>query len=316
MIPPLLDTTTQHHLHSLQTSLSPSYKDEKLASEHFHMATFTSPSQSQGLPPPLTSTTTTLSATGHQRLPSLRSILSTPPLHDPDHYSHYHARPLALDPRPASSYAGPTPFDPHLFPTRLRTTLDLELRHYPHHDLRIALASAVPSTSSLPSLSLPRTSASASPPLSAPNAGDSNPLSAPAAPALPPAPASWHHSPPKSSHRRPHTIEDCTVASPSDLRPFGHSTDSSSPRPNTAPRYLGLRHVPGQGPCHYYDDGTFCKTIIAGEPVNPAWGVTKAGKPRKRLAQACLTCREKKIKCEPDFPSCVQCTKQGRICKK
>jgi len=111
-------------------------------------------------------------------------------------------------------------------------------------------------------------------------------------------------------------MEDWPSAGQADLHDTAPSTDSSSPRPNTAPRYLGLRHVPGQGQCHYYDDGTYCKTIIAGEPVNPAWGVTKAGKPRKRLAQACLTCREKKIKCEPDFPSCVQCAKQGRICKK
>ncbi len=51
-----------------------------------------------------------------------------------------------------------------------------------------------------------------------------------------------------------------------------------------------------------YDDGTFCQAVIAGEPVNPDFGVTKAGRPRKRLAKACTTCREKKIKCVKSSP--------------
>jgi hypothetical protein len=67
--------------------------------------------------------------------------------------------------------------------------------------------------------------------------------------------------------------------------------------------------------CYFYDDGTHCKIVIDGEIVNAHWGVTKAGKPRKRLAIACITCREKKIKCDPDYPRCVQCEKFGRICK-
>jgi hypothetical protein len=81
------------------------------------------------------------------------------------------------------------------------------------------------------------------------------------------------------------------------------------------PRFVRQAEVPGEGLCFFYDDGTHCKTLIDGEPVNAHWGVTKAGKPRKRLAIACLTCREKKIKCDPDFPRCVQCDKFGRVCK-
>lgn len=81
------------------------------------------------------------------------------------------------------------------------------------------------------------------------------------------------------------------------------------------PKFIGERIVPGEGPCYFYDDGTHCRTVIDGEAVNAHWGVTKAGRPRKRLAVACLTCREKKIKCEPDYPKCVQCEKFGRICK-
>jgi len=81
------------------------------------------------------------------------------------------------------------------------------------------------------------------------------------------------------------------------------------------PRFIRQAEVPGEGLCYFYDDGTHCKTHIDGEPVNAHWGVTKAGKPRKRLAIACITCREKKIKCDPDYPRCTQCEKFGRVCK-
>lgn len=81
------------------------------------------------------------------------------------------------------------------------------------------------------------------------------------------------------------------------------------------PRFVRAAEVPGEGICYFYDDGSHCKTVIDGEAVNAHWGVTKAGKPRKRLAIACITCREKKIKCDPDYPRCVQCEKFGRVCK-
>ncbi|KAJ9413129.1 hypothetical protein QL093DRAFT_1117882 [Fusarium oxysporum] len=81
------------------------------------------------------------------------------------------------------------------------------------------------------------------------------------------------------------------------------------------PQFVRAAEVPGEGMCYFYDDGSHCKTVIDGEAVNAHWGVTKAGKPRKRLAIACVTCREKKIKCDPEYPRCVQCEKFGRICK-
>ncbi|KAL2262015.1 hypothetical protein VTK26DRAFT_2749 [Humicola hyalothermophila] len=81
------------------------------------------------------------------------------------------------------------------------------------------------------------------------------------------------------------------------------------------PRFVRAAEVPGEGMCYFYDDGSHCKTVIDGEAVNAHWGVTKAGKPRKRLAIACVTCREKKIKCDPDYPRCLQCEKFGRVCK-
>ena len=80
------------------------------------------------------------------------------------------------------------------------------------------------------------------------------------------------------------------------------------------PRLIGEVDVPGEGPSWFYEDGTTCRKVIDGEPVNAQWGVTKAGKPRKRLAIACKTCREKKIKCDPAEPKCVQCEKSGREC--
>lgn len=84
---------------------------------------------------------------------------------------------------------------------------------------------------------------------------------------------------------------------------------------NFLPRFVCQAEVPGEGICYFYDDGTHCKSVIDGEMVNAHWGVTKTGKPRKRLAIACITCREKKIKCDPDYPRCVQCEKYGRICR-
>ncbi|ERT02097.1 uncharacterized protein SPSK_04997 [Sporothrix schenckii 1099-18] len=81
------------------------------------------------------------------------------------------------------------------------------------------------------------------------------------------------------------------------------------------PQFMHASEVPGEGLCYFYDDGTHCKAVIDGEAVNPYWGVTKAGKPRKRLAIACITCREKKIKCDPEYPRCVQCEKFGRVCR-
>lgn len=85
--------------------------------------------------------------------------------------------------------------------------------------------------------------------------------------------------------------------------------------PVRAARCIGQQEVPGEGLCYVYEDGSYCRTVIDGEPVNPSWGVTKAGKPRKRLAQACLTCREKKIKCEPGVPKCAQCARARRTCR-
>ena len=81
-------------------------------------------------------------------------------------------------------------------------------------------------------------------------------------------------------------------------------------------RYLGIKDFPGEGSYHMYEGGHRIPTHVDGETVNPQWGLTKANKPRKRLALACLDCREKKIKCEPGAISCLQCEKAKRQCRR
>ncbi len=130
--------------------------------------------------------------------------------------------------------------------------------------------------------------------------------------------------------RQPYRDADVSVPVTPTYPPTPASTVSGDPNNNLTkdglgpkiwtgtqflPRFVRQAEVPGEGMCYFYDDGTHCKTVIDGEMVNAHWGVTKAGKPRKRLAIACITCREKKIKCDPDYPRCVQCEKFGRICK-
>lgn len=100
------------------------------------------------------------------------------------------------------------------------------------------------------------------------------------------------------------------------------ASDMSSPetrnRPHkrsVRPHVVDERYIQGEGICYVYADGSHCPKAVDGIPVNANWGVTKAGRPRKRLAQACLTCREKKIKCQPNLPNCDQCQKSGRECR-
>ena len=82
-----------------------------------------------------------------------------------------------------------------------------------------------------------------------------------------------------------------------------------------APKVVREAVSADEGPVWVYEDGTTVPKTIDGEPVNALWGITKAGKPRKRLAIACTTCREKKIKCDPAEPKCAQCEKFGRECR-
>lgn len=82
-----------------------------------------------------------------------------------------------------------------------------------------------------------------------------------------------------------------------------------------ARKLVGETNLPGQGRVFLYDDGTKIPTVVDGEPVNGQWGMTKAGKPRKRMPQACVACRQKKIKCDPGEGKCAQCEKSGKDCR-
>ncbi|KAL4888582.1 fungal-specific transcription factor domain-containing protein [Aspergillus ambiguus] len=95
----------------------------------------------------------------------------------------------------------------------------------------------------------------------------------------------------------------------------GEPTSNKNKQAKVRPHVVDERYIEGEGLCYIYADGSHCPKVIDGVPVNANWGITKAGKPRKRLAQACLTCREKKIKCHPNLPKCDQCQKSGRECR-
>lgn len=80
-------------------------------------------------------------------------------------------------------------------------------------------------------------------------------------------------------------------------------------------KYLGIKHHPGEGAFHVYEDGYRIPSQVDGVMVNPQWGLTKAKKARKRLAVACLNCRGKKTRCEPGSNGCLQCLKSKRTCR-
>jgi hypothetical protein len=120
--------------------------------------------------------------------------------------------------------------------------------------------------------------------------------------------------------------------SPPDPDQTAHNTATSSlPSVSDGPLRSGLdtshirsqsSHVPceegmsSKGVRSRYNDAVHHARGVDTDSVNPYWGVTKAGKPRKRLAQACATCREKKIRCDPGsgFSKCSQCLKFNREC--
>ncbi|KAI5310196.1 hypothetical protein KEM55_000660 [Ascosphaera atra] len=111
--------------------------------------------------------------------------------------------------------------------------------------------------------------------------------------------------------------EDSNVAPPTILNPTPATASAGSSNPNKQPRVIrliGEEHIDGQGLCYIYSDGTHCPKYIKGEAVNANWGITKAGRPRKRLAQACIACRHRKIKCTPGLPKCEQCKRSGKVC--
>ncbi|KAL5047335.1 hypothetical protein BDW71DRAFT_196784 [Aspergillus fruticulosus] len=126
----------------------------------------------------------------------------------------------------------------------------------------------------------------------------------------PPYPPSFH-----GHNDEPNDRNTVTIPPPSTADLGQRNTICNSAMPQVRLHVVDERYIEGEGLCYIYADGSHCPKIIDGMPVNANWGITKAGKPRKRLAQACLTCREKKIKCHPNLPKCDQCQKSGRECR-
>lgn len=129
--------------------------------------------------------------------------------------------------------------------------------------------------------------------------------------------SSYHTSVGAPSPYLSSSAEDSTYASPSTGARLHLTTNPQtgtlSERP---PKLMGRVEVPGEGSFYVYEDGTRLPTTVDNEPVNPEWGLTKANKPRKRLASACLDCREKKIKCDYAVNGCGNCVKAKRPCRK
>ena len=94
--------------------------------------------------------------------------------------------------------------------------------------------------------------------------------------------------PPFWQHNNPVPLQKLTALIPHLSQPFNAEH-------NYRRAVVTDRIVPGRSLYHVYDDGSTYQKITNGDTVNPKWGTTKAGKPRKRLGQACKTCREKKV---------------------
>ncbi|KAK5951058.1 hypothetical protein OHC33_007811 [Knufia fluminis] len=128
-----------------------------------------------------------------------------------------------------------------------------------------------------------------------------------------------HEMPPIEPHRRASLmLPDERQPPPRPTRAYS-STNANAPQVDVMSwqhgRVIQEEEVPGKGLCYVYNDGTMCPKEVNGDAVNPKWGTTKAGKPRKRLGKACNTCREKKIKCDPGYPKCSQCLRFHRECR-
>jgi hypothetical protein len=74
--------------------------------------------------------------------------------------------------------------------------------------------------------------------------------------------------------------------------------------------------IPGGAPSSTHVEQSSRPKPATGMVVESPWGFTKAGKARKRLEQACVSCRKKKTKCEPMSSSskCSPCEKNGSEC--
>jgi hypothetical protein len=245
-------------------------------------------------------------AASSQRLPSLRTLLEPELLEKPSDYSLRHI--ASLNPSPQHGSTSPS----------LKRRHDFDSHRQSQYESNVSvLQTSYAHRPSLPNIQAEQQSKTPSTPGSALSTGSMDHQRHGSSQSL-------HTSTPGSTFRQISMASEPMASQSSRVvydeaedpsRPVRRRVDALSRAPIRASRCIAQREMPGEGLCYIYEDGTYCRAIIDGEPVNPSWGITKAGKPRKRLAQACLTCREKKIKCEPGYPKCSQCAKSQRVCR-
>ena len=238
-----------------------------------------------------------------QRLPSLRTLLEPELLEKPSDYSLRHIAPL--NPSPQHGSTSPSLKRRHDFDSHKQSQYEGNVLQAPyvHHP-------------SLPNIQAEQQSKTPSTPGSALSTGSMDHQRHGSSQSL-------HANTPGSTFRQLSIASEPMVSQSSRAvydeaedpsRPVRRRLDALSRAPIRASRCIAQREMPGEGLCYIYEDGTYCRAVIDGEPVNPSWGITKAGKPRKRLAQACLTCREKKIKCDGKMPACSHCQNYKTEC--
>ena len=124
-------------------------------------------------------------------------------------------------------------------------------------------------------------------------------------------------SPPHSSIHDPRKAQE-VVLTHSPYSPFGPGggyapSGDSRLQPTHSPRD---DKVHGKAPSTMHIKQSNRPKTATDIPSDSPWGFTKAGKARKRLEQACVSCRKKKTKCEPTSSSskCSPCEKSGSEC--
>jgi hypothetical protein len=102
-------------------------------------------------------------------------------------------------------------------------------------------------------------------------------------------------------------VTDSTFVAEQQLTPPAHHVADTSTRPPKTQR------VDGQG--KYTKGGVrSVNQMPATEGTNVA-DTAAANKP-KRVRTGCLTCRERHLKCDEGLPSCQNCRKSSRVCKR
>lgn len=113
------------------------------------------------------------------------------------------------------------------------------------------------------------------------------------------------------------SLHDGSTSAPAS-RSLAHLNQAALPSPqsnsnakSTSFEFVGRHRSESHSMNHHFQI-LACADSRPDSPNQSGWGTTKAGKPRKRLAQACLNCRQKKIRCHPN-PNNSKCTQCERI---